>query len=140
MSSSPESLFERAEGKSLNQIAKTGFGAWLLAVSGAAIAGIQAVVEVLLIVPLEVMADVIRGSAAAFLLEPFGVVASGASTTSGSLDFWGVFALPVSVSIVLGSLLIVGFYLSRRATSDSLPGTFTDWLGDLLGTEEEGER
>lgn len=140
LDTSPGGLLSEAEGKSINDIAKQGFGAWLLAVAASAITGVQTVFNVLVVVPLEVMATVMRESAAAFLIEPFGVIESGAQTTSGSLDFFGIFALPASVVIVLLTLAAVGLYLSQRSTSDVLPGTFTDFLGDLLGTEEEGER
>ena len=131
---SAESLLERSRGRSLKSITKQGIGAWLLTVSTSAILGFQAIVELFVLTPVEVLQRVMAQVATSLILEPLGVVERGAETSGEAITDLFLFGLPLSVVIVLGSFLIIALYLRERETSDLLPGTFTDFIG---GTEEE---
>lgn len=135
--SSPTSLLERARGRSLKSIWKQGVGAWLLTISTSAILGIQAIVELFLLTPVDIGIAVIQTSVESIILKPLGIVRTGADTTSGAVEGTSILGLPISVVVVLGTFFLVALYLRQRATSDSFVGSFTDFVG---GTDEEGER
>lgn len=133
---SPTSLLDRAEGRSLSSIWKQGLGAWMLTVSTSAILGVQAIVELFFLTPLDAFTRIINMSVTAVILEPLSVIITGSDTTAEAIRETSILGLPISVIIVLGSLFMVSMYLREPETSDSFVGSFTDFIG---GTDEEGE-
>ncbi len=113
----PLTLINRAEGRSLTNIAKNGLGGWIFAVFTSAITGTQELLTLLLL-PIRVLVDVAWASANAFILGPLGVAVAGSETTAAEVSVFGIFALPVGTAIVLGTLAIVAFYLQWRDSSD----------------------
>jgi hypothetical protein len=109
-------------------------GAWLLTVSTSAILGIQAIVELFLLTPVDILTDIMRGVVEGLILEPLGLVEVGAETSAQSLGQFEILGFPLSVAIFLSGLFLVGLYLRERETADTFVGTFTDTLG---GAEEE---
>jgi hypothetical protein len=134
MAPSPTTLLEDAKGRSTTSILRQGVGAWLLTVSTSAILGLQAVVELMVLTPVDIVTDIMRGVAEGLILGPLGLVETGAETSSQALGQFEIFGFPLSVVLFLSGLFIVGLYLRERETSDLFPGTFTDFIG---GTEEE---
>lgn len=135
---SSTTLLNRASGKSLTTVATNGIGAWLLAISTAAIAGLESILSLLLL-PVNIAIEVAWSSARAFVLKPLGLVTVGAETSQTGIRSFGFLGLPMSVIVLLITFAIVGWYLRRQFTSDFLPGTFTDFLGSLVGVNEEGD-
>ncbi len=133
---SAENLIDRAEGRSLTGITKQGFGGWLLAVSTSMIVGTQTVTEFLLFPFVQVM-EITDSTVDAFILKPLTVVITGSEATAASVAEFELFGLPLGTVIVLFTLMIVSFYLRRRATSDTFVGTFTDFGGNLIGVRED---
>jgi hypothetical protein len=130
----PESLLDRAEGRKLKAITKQGIGAWLLSASTASILGSQAIVELFVLTPVDVVTNIMDSVAMALIIKPLSVVITGSETSAEAIGSTFLFGLPLSVVLFLVSLFIVSMYLSERETSDLIPGTFTDFIG---GTEEE---
>lgn len=134
MATSPTTLLDRARGRSTTSILRQGVGAWLLTVSTSAILGIQAIVELFLLTPVDILTDIMRGVVEGLILEPLGLVEVGAETSAQSLGQFEILGFPLSVAIFLSGLFLVGLYLRERETADTFVGTFTDTLG---GAEEE---
>lgn len=135
---SSESLIDKAKGRSLTAITKQGIGGWLLAVSSSSIIGTQTLTEFLLFPFLKVM-EITDSTVDAFILKPLVVIVSGSQATAQSVAEFELFGLPLGTAIVLFTLMIVAWYLRRESTSDAFVGTFTDFGGGLIGTEEEDE-
>lgn len=131
---SPRSLLNRAEGRSTSSILKQGLGAWLLTVSTSAILGMQAIVELFVLTPIDVITGIMVGVANGLILEPLSLVEAGAETSAESLGQFQIFGFPLSVVLLLSGFFAISLYLRERETSDLIPGTFTDFIG---GTEEE---
>ena len=135
--SSPSSLLDRARGKSLTDLAKTGFGAWLLAVSTSVITGTQELLNLLIVTPIDVITTVMRESGAAFFVEPLSVISEGATASARGAGEFGVFGLIVAVLVVLGAYRIVTWYLSDDDTSDLIPAGGLDVVPFVGGAEED---
>lgn len=122
----------------LTNIAKKGVASWLFAVGTAGVAGIQSMVDLLLIVPISVLTDIVRSSGEAFVIDPLRVISEGAgasATAAGDFNFLG---LPIGVGIVLGTYLLVNRYVSMPETSDILPGVMVDLI-PFVGSEDEDD-
>lgn len=132
-------LIDEAEGRSLTSITVQGLGGWILSMWVSLIAGFQQVFE-LLFLPFKLMIEIAGEAVNAFILQPFGIVEAGAEITSREIVVFDFLALPVSVIIALGTLLIVVLYLQFNITSNFLPGLFVDnRLIDLFFTSPEEE-
>lgn len=131
-------LINKAEGKSLTQIAKQGVGGWLLALSVAFITGLQKVVSFLLL-PFELFTNVGREVVQGFFIEPLGLIPIGVSTSGQYLDTFEFLGLPAAVGIVLLSFFLVLAATALGITSNVVPGLVVDnpiW-DFLFGTPEE---
>lgn len=139
-SKDPMELIEEAADTDggLTGIAKKGIGGWLLAVSTAAITGVQEIVDLLVVVPAEAMGDVIDVSAEAVFEDPLGVISTGATETGAAVGEFGFLALPVSVGVVGVTLYGVNLYLQREGTSDLFLGGVSDYI-PFVGADEEEE-
>jgi hypothetical protein len=136
---SASSLFEQARGRSLTSIAKTGLGSWVLAVVAAGVAGLQSFLQ-LLLVPIDLMVQLANASIAAFFLEPFGIVTSGASATGEAVEQFGIFGLLVAVVMVLATIYIIAQFLEREDTTDvPIPGFIVDPPLPGIGVDEQEE-
>lgn len=140
MSASPEDFLDRAQGTGITEAVRIGIVGWILAVSASVIAGFQTLLEFMFL-PFELLIDVAVGSIDAFVLQPFGITEVGAAITSGELDIFGIFALPFSVIIALGTLFIVIMYLQFQTTANIFPGLLgiDNRLADLFFTTSEEE-
>lgn len=137
MSTSASGLLSRARGRSLTQIAKQGFGGWLLAVSTAAITGLQTFLD-LLLTPIDLMLQLANASVNAFFLEPFGIITEGSEASAQGVAEFGVFGLIIAVLVVLGSIFIIAQFLERQDTTDvPIPGLLIDPPIPGIGVEEE---
>lgn len=134
---SASSLLERAKGRSLTGITKQGIGAWLLAVSASAIAGVQSLTRLLLF-PIDLIVRISDQVMDALILKPLVVIISGSEASAASVAQFELFGLPLGTAIVLGTFAMVALYLRQPWTSDFIPGTFTDYFG-IGATEEEEE-
>lgn len=136
---SPTEFLEQAEGQTPADILKKGIGGWLLALSAAFISGTQTLVEFLFL-PFEVLGDATWTSAEQFLFEPMGITTAGAEETAAELAEFGLFGLPVSVLIAIGTLAIV-VWVSARGYTGLFPGSLVDWpfVGLFFTTPEEEE-
>lgn len=132
----PMDLIDEAEGKSLTNIAKQGIGGWLLALAVAAITGVQQVVDLLVVTPVEVMTGVAETAAASILESPLDIIDSGAEESASAVAEFGIFAILVAVALVLASFWIVSQYLEREETSDLVPGIMVDVV-PFVGVDEE---
>lgn len=137
---SPREFIAQASGyESLAQLIRDGIGGTILATFTQAIRAVGAVAS-LLLVPFVLLVDVARESVNNFILVPMGIVPIGADVTAGELSVLGLFALPVSVVIALGTFLIVILYLQWRITGNIIPGIFVDnRLVDFIFTSPEEE-
>jgi len=133
---SASSLLDRAKGRDITSITKQGFGAWLLAVSSSAILGVQTVTEFLLF-PFTLFIDISDQVMDAFILAPLTVIITGSETTAQAITEFSIFGLPLGTAIVLVTFAMVALYVRRPETSDLIPGTFTDFGGGLIGSDEE---
>lgn len=129
---------DRAAGVSLTDIAKRGFGGWLLAIAASAITGMQALLN-LFLAPIRLMIDLMRASINAFFLEPLGIVIAGSNaSTQGVMEF-GIFGLLVAVAIVLTAFYMVIQYLQEAETTDvPIPGLVSNAI-PFFGAEEEAD-
>lgn len=129
-------LLDRARGRGLTGIAKQGLGSWILAIITAGVTGLQSVLQ-LLLVPVDLILELADASVAAFFLEPFGIVSTGAATTAAAVSEFGIFGLLVAVSTVLATLWIIIQYLQEQPTTDvPIPGLSFDVI-PFVGVEEE---
>ena len=136
---SASQLLDRARGRGLTGIAKQGLGSWILAVITAGVAGLQSLLQ-LLLVPVDLMVELANASVAAFFLEPFGIVTSGASTTADAVGDFGIFGLLVAIGIVLASIYIIAQFLEREDTTDvPIPGFIVDPPLPGIGVDEQEE-
>lgn len=124
--------------RSLTAIAKQGFGSWLLAVAAAGIAGMEAVFNLIVIVPAQALQDVATGAVEAIFLAPLGIVTSGADASSTGAGEFGVFGLIVGLGVVLLGFLLVNRFLEFEMTSDAIPGLSSDVI-PFFGADEEEE-
>jgi hypothetical protein len=136
-------LYGLASDVSTTEAVRRGFVSWILATSFSVAAGLQTVFEFLFL-PFDILIDVVAASATAFILEPFGIVGPGADITSQSIDIFGIFALPASVVIALGTMTIIVLYLRLEITSNIIPGLFVDnrivdWFTTSPEEEAQGE-
>lgn len=138
MATSPTALLDRAKGSSLTDIAKRGFGAWLLALATSAITGLQTFVE-LLLTPFRLLIDLAQASVGAFFLEPLGIVTAGAEASQQGVREFGIFGLLVAIAIVLAAFYMVLRYLQEEETSDLIPGFVSDALSGYVGVQEEAD-
>lgn len=135
---SPFAFLDRAEGRSLTQIAVTGVGGYLLALSFAFIRGLTTVVELLLL-PFTLSIEVGTASARAFFIEPLGLIPIGTAISGFALREFGIAAGPTAVIIVLVMFGIVIAFLALSITSNAFPGLVVDnpiW-DFFFGTPEE---
>lgn len=131
-------LISRAKGSSLTDIAKRGFGGWLLAIAAAAITGLQSMLE-LLLTPIRLLRDLMAASINAFFLEPLGIVIAGSNTTTAGVREFGIFGLLVAVAIVLATFYLIIRYLQEAETTDvPIPGLVVDVI-PWVGAEEEAD-
>lgn len=134
---SASNLLDRARGRGLTSIAKQGLGSWVLAVITAGVTGLQSLLQ-LLLVPVDLMVELANASVAAFFLELFGIVTSGASTTAAAVSDFGIFGLLVAVGIVLATIYIIAQFLEREDTTDvPIPGFIVDPPLPGIGVDEE---
>jgi hypothetical protein len=129
-------LINKAEGKGLTSITKQGIGGWLFALSSSSIVGTQALTD-LLLMPVELVNLIGRRVVEGLILKPLVVVITGSETTAEGVSQMGLFGLPIGTILLLGTFFIVALYLRQDATSDFLPGTFTDYFG--VGVDEDAE-
>jgi hypothetical protein len=130
-------LLKRARGRGLTDIAVQGFGSWILAVITAGVAGLQSILQ-LLLVPINLIVDLANASVAAFFLEPFGIVSEGATTTAEAVSEFGIFGLFVAVAVVLATIYGIGQFLEREDTTDvPIPGLLLDPPIPGIGVDEE---
>lgn len=139
MAPTASSLLDRAKGRSITGITKQGFGAWILAISASAIAGVQTVTDFLLF-PFNLMIRITDQVMDSLILKPLTIVATGSETTAQAVTEFSLFGLPLGTGIVLATFAMIAWYVRRPSTSDLVPGTFTDFGGDLLGAEEEADQ
>jgi hypothetical protein len=131
-------LIERAQGKSLTSVAKTGVGGWLLAVSVAAITGVQQILDLMVVTPVDVVTDIARTAGDSLVEGPLGIVDAGSAASANDVGEFGFLAVLVAIALVLASLYMVSQYLEREDTSDLIPGIFTDVV-PFVGVDEEEE-
>lgn len=136
MAQSPSDLLDRAEGRSITGITKQGFGAWLLSISTSAILGVQTVTDFLLF-PFTLFIEISDQVMDALILSPLTIVITGSQTSAEAISEFSIFGLPLGTAIVLATFAIIAWYVRRPSTSDLIPGTFTDFGGGLIGTDEE---
>jgi len=136
MSTTPSNLLDRAKGRSITGITKQGFGAWLLSVSTSAILGVQTVTDFLLF-PFVLFTEISDQVMDAFVLAPLTIIITGSETSAQAVSEFSIFGLPLGTAIVLVTFAMVALYVRRPETSDLIPGTFTDFGGSLIGTDEE---
>ncbi len=136
MAPTPSSLLDRAKGREITGITKQGFGAWLLALSTSAIMGVQTVTDFLLF-PFVLFTEISDQVMDAFVLAPLTIIITGSETSAQAVSEFSIFGLPLGTAIVLVTFAMVALYVRRPETSDLIPGTFTDFGGSLIGTDEE---
>jgi hypothetical protein len=99
-------------------------------------------------VPFAETADSVADLQGAFLQAPARLLESGAQISESAIasvfgeTVAGIFALPITVGIVVLSLFMVVQYLQEDETGDTLPGLpvdVPDVFGLELGVQEEGE-
>lgn len=129
---------DRAKGDNLTDIAKRGFGGWLLSIAAAAIAGVQSLLQ-LLLTPVDLLVKLMQRSVGAFFLEPLGIIESGAQASATGASEFGLFGLLVAVAIVLASFWMVIRYLQEDETTDvPMPGVAVDLI-PFVGVDEEDD-
>lgn len=129
-------LLDRARGRGLTGIAKQGLGSWLLAIVTAGVAGLQSILQ-LLLVPVDLLVSLFDASVSAFFLRPFGIVEAGAATTEQAVSEFGIFGLIVAVGVVLGTIYLIIQYLNQQDTTDvPIPGATVDLI-PFVGADEE---
>lgn len=139
----PLQIWGLASNTSTTEALRRGIVSWILAVTFSIVSGLQTLFEFLLL-PFTIGIEIIQASVVTFILEPFGIVPAGADVTAQEISVFGVFALPLSVAIALGTLVIVVLYLRLGITSNFLPGLFVDnriidWVTTSPEEEAEGE-
>lgn len=135
----PLETFQTAEGRTTGSIVQQGIAAWLLSIFLSLIAGFQSLFEFLFL-PFELLIEIAIASADAFIITPFGLTRFGfIASARAILENFGIAGLPVSVIVVLVSLLIVLVFLQLPITSNLLPGLFVDnrIVSFLFTTPEE---
>lgn len=128
-------LINRAEGKSLTSVTKQGIGGWLFALSSSAILGVQALTQ-LLLMPVRLLNRIGENVVEGLILEPLVIMITGSQTTAEGVAQMGLFGLPIGTIILLGTFMIIAWYVRQNETSDFLPGTFTDFGGPFIGADE----
>lgn len=98
----------------------------------------------LIISPIDGLAESVDQFIASAILAPLGIIESTADTSAAATsEQFGVFAVLVGVSLVLGAWWIITKYLEQSETSDTIPlPGFPDTpdIGPLeVGVEEEDE-
>jgi hypothetical protein len=129
-------LINKAEGKGLTSITKQGIGGWLFALSSSSIVGTQALTD-LLLMPVRLVNRIGENVVEGLILKPLLVVITGSETTAQGVSEMGLFGLPIGTLMLLGTFFLITLYLRQDATSDFLPGTFTDYFG--VGVDEDAE-
>lgn len=71
--------------------------------------------------PLDSAGTAIADAFETVILEPLGPVVAGSDISSGSLEQFGVLALPAGIVLLLGSYYIVTVYLKQTDTPDLIP-------------------
>ncbi|NEU56748.1 hypothetical protein [Halorussus sp. MSC15.2] len=132
----PMDLINRAEGKSLTSVTKQGIGGWLFALSTSAILGVQALTQ-LLLMPVRLVNKIGTNVVEGLILKPLLVVITGSEASARGVDQMGLFGLPIGTIVLLGTFSIIALYLRQDVTSDTIPGTFTDYFG--TGVDEDAE-
>lgn len=138
--SSPQELLDRAgDAESLQAIMKQGIGGVFLAIFVSIIAGIEAVVHVV-VEPINALASSLARLTVATFGRPAEIIIAGIVQTAES--FGGAFALGpatfvVSIASVLAGLYLVGQFLQEPETGNLVPGLPFDV--PFVGQEEEGE-
>lgn len=140
--SDDEAIIERVENLSTSDItignAITGGIALIIGVFGTGVADVLNAIRSVIIEPVQTLAfgvaDIVRetlgGSAS--------IIGSGAATTGGSVDQFGILGFTVAVGIVLATAWLFAQIAEEEETSDSfLPFTGIDL--PFIGVEEEGE-
>ncbi|WP_311171801.1 hypothetical protein [Halobellus ordinarius] len=139
MAPSATELLNRAKGSSLTNIAKRGFGAWLLSISAGFITGTQAIIDLLIITPANLLIGLADSSIGAFLLEPLGIVIAGSQASQEGVRAFGLFGLIVAVVLVLATFWIIIQYINRQDTTDvPIPGLTFDVI-PFVGADEEAD-
>ncbi|MBB6645077.1 hypothetical protein [Halobellus ruber] len=139
MAPSATELLNRAKGSSLTNIAKRGFGAWLLSISAGFITGTQAIIDLALITPANLLTDFMGATLGAFLIEPLGVIIAGSEASQQGVRAFGLFGLIVGIVIVLAAFWIIIQYINRQDTTDlPFPGLTTDTV-PFVGADEEAD-
>lgn len=134
-------LIDRAQGKSLTEIARQGIGGYLLALSVAFISGLQTVVEFLLL-PFTLGIEIGTETVNQLIIVPLGLTDFGAFVSAQALPQFGFLALPVSVGIALLAIIIFIGFLALRITGNSPVSLITDnpiWDFFFETPEEEAE-
>lgn len=136
MSTTPSELLDRAEGKTLGQIARQGIGGFLLSISTAAIAAVLTGIDFLLI-PLEVTIDIIGTAINMLVLTPLRLLIPGLNVSAQNLGQFGFLALPVSSAVALTTVLVFVGFLALGITGNL--GLILDnpLVDRLTGTPEE---
>lgn len=138
MAPTPISLIGRARGVSLTSAVKRVFGGWIFAIGASGVLAIRTLREFLLF-PIDLVMRIGNQVVEAAILKPLVVVITGSETSAEAVTRFDLFGLPIGVAILLLSFALVAVYLSEERTSDFLPGTFTDYLGGLIGIDEEDD-
>jgi uncharacterized membrane protein len=139
MAPSATELLNRAKGQNLTNIARRGFGAWLLSVSAGFITGTQSIIDLLIITPANLLTNFMGASLNAFLIDPLGVIIAGSEASQQGVRAFGLFGLIVGVVVVLATLWIIIQYINRQDTTDvPIPGLTFDVI-PFVGADEEAD-
>jgi hypothetical protein len=138
---SPSELIEYSTDQSLISILTAGIGGFIASLWVGGINIVQTGVSIITN-PGDALATVAASLVDALIGLPVDIAEAGAASAVQSLSPGGMFYIgpltwPIAVATALSGLMVLAWYLSQNATSDALPGTFTDL--PLVGTDEEGE-
>lgn len=98
----------------------------------------------LVVTPIDLLVDAAGSFVQAVLIEPLGIVETGAATSSSALaDQFGIFGFVVGIVILLAGFYVIQQYLEDRETSDIIPIPGVPDAPDIgpidPGVTEEGE-
>ncbi|MFB6188368.1 MAG: hypothetical protein ABEI57_00650 [Halapricum sp.] len=137
----PMTFLNRAEKyEKLANVAKTGIGAWMIAVSIAVIRGMQNILDLLVLTPIDVLTNVMTAAGESVLIGPLRVIDAGALASALGVQSFGFLGLPVAFVLVLGTYLILARYTALPSTSDvPFPGISVDVI-PFVGAEDEEDQ
>ena len=98
----------------------------------------------LVVTPIDLLVGASSSFVEAVLIEPLGIVETGAQTSADALAAqFGIFGFIVGIAVLLGGFYLIIQYLERRETSDIIPIPGVPDAPDIgpidPGVTEEGE-